>query len=551
MLVPNHGYSPEDKQSSSALAWLSWMEKELKLSIQHALSGGEVKVDKFKLDGLCTEGDKQRAFEFHGCFWHGCPKCFSRETVNPTAKKSMAELYDETQHKRRVLQDKGFSVTEIWECEWKEQISERPDLASFVESFDRFAPLNPREAFMGGRTETFKLYQDSSDCTIDYVDYTSLYPYINKYGKYPIGHPDRIFRDFKDISEYEGLIKCKIVPPWRLRIPVLPQRINNKLMFVLCHTCASNESDNCNHSDEERSLTGTWTTDEVKKAIEKGYHVLKIYEIWHFTETARYDKGTGSGGLFSGYIDCFMKLKQEASGWPSNVNTEQEKQQYIDSYLANEGIQLEYERIEKNPGLRSLAKLMLNSFWGKFGQRSNMTQLEHISEPAEYFDLLTSESQEVTDVNFINTEMVEMRWKYFDDFIQSNPRTNVIIAAYTTSQARLKLYDDLDRLQERALYVDTDSIIYLTQNDDPMLKTGDYLGELTNEVPEGRITNFVSAGPKNYALKIVQGNKTSTLVKVRGITLNYNTALQIDFNTVKEIIDFPKMTVATKHNKAI
>ena len=284
----------------------------------------------------------------------------------------------------------------------------------------------------------------------------------------------------------------------------------------------------------------------MKKAIEKGYHILKIYEIWNFPEIAQYNRSTNTGGLFSGYIDCFMKLKQEASGWPSNVKTEHEKRQYIHLYFVNEGIQLEYDRIEKNPGLRSLAKLMLNSFWGKFGQRSNMTQLEHINEPAHYFDLLTSESQEVTDINFINNEMVEMRWKYMEDFVQSNPRTNVIIAAYTTSQARLKLYDDLDRLQERALYVDTDSIIYRTGNAIDMLKTGDYLGQLTNEVPDGRITHFVSAGPKNYALKIEQDNQTSTLVKVRGITLNYNTSLQIDFKTVKEIIDFPDTTVATK-----
>ncbi len=52
---------------------------------------------------------------------------------------------------------------------------------------------------------------------------------------------------------------------------------------------------------------------------------------------------------------------------------------------------LEYRRIHKNPGLRSLAKLMLNSFWGKFGQRSNMTQLQHTDKPKVYFDLLFSD----------------------------------------------------------------------------------------------------------------------------------------------------------------
>jgi hypothetical protein len=48
-----------------------------------------------------------------------------------------------------------------------------------------------------------------------------------------------------------------------------------------------------------------------------------------------------------------------------------------------EGIPLGYNNIKKNPGLRALAKLILNSFWGKFGQRSTMPRIKYISEPAE------------------------------------------------------------------------------------------------------------------------------------------------------------------------
>ena len=33
---------------------------------------------------------------------------------------------------------------------------------------------------------------------------------------------------------------------------------------------------------------------------------------------------------------------------------------------------LDKDCIHKNPGLRSLSKLALNSFYGKFGQRTNM-----------------------------------------------------------------------------------------------------------------------------------------------------------------------------------
>ena len=48
-----------------------------------------------------------------------------------------------------------------------------------------------------------------------------------------------------------------------------------------------------------------------------------------------------------------------------------------------ENINLDETKIEKNPGLRSLAKLCLNSFWGKFGQRENMGTTEVIRDGAQ------------------------------------------------------------------------------------------------------------------------------------------------------------------------
>ena len=92
-------------------------------------------------------------------------------------------------------------------------------------------PLEPRDAFYGGRTEAFTLLQKDHDIT--YVDVTSLYPYINKTGKIPIGHPEIITEGFTDTQQYEGLIKCKILPPRGLYIPVLPVKMNNKLLFTL------------------------------------------------------------------------------------------------------------------------------------------------------------------------------------------------------------------------------------------------------------------------------------------------------------------------------
>ena len=130
-------------------------------------------------------------------------------------------------------------------------------------------------------------------------------------------------------------------------------------MFPLCKTCADTLNQNpCTHTDQERAILGTWCHVELMKAIEKGYQVLEIHEVWHWEET--------SNLLFSPYVNLYLKRKQEASGYPSHCVTDEQKQQYIDEYYEHEGIRLDPNNIEYNPGLRFLAKLMLNSLWGTY-----------------------------------------------------------------------------------------------------------------------------------------------------------------------------------------
>ena len=78
--------------------------------------------------------------------------------------------------------------------------------------------------------------------------------------------------------------------------------------------------------------------------------------MWHFP--------VHTDELFKEYVNTFLKIKQEASGYPKDCVTDEQKQRYIDEYYEHEGIRLDPEKIEYNPGLRSLAKLMLNSLWG-------------------------------------------------------------------------------------------------------------------------------------------------------------------------------------------
>ena len=190
-----------------------------------------------------------------------------------------------------------------------------------------------------------------------YVDFTSLYPWCNKSTYNIVGHPEIITENFADISTYFRLIKCTVLPPRGLLHPVLPYRTKDKLMFPLCKACANTLNQNpCTHTDQERAILDTWCHVELMKAIEKGYKILKIHEVWH------YPKQTDE--LFKEYVNTFLKIKQEASGYPKECVTDEQKQRYIDDYYEHEGIRLNPNKIKYNPGLRSLAKLMLNSLWG-------------------------------------------------------------------------------------------------------------------------------------------------------------------------------------------
>ena len=157
-------------------------------------------------------------------------------------------------------------------------------LRQFTGFCKRGAP-KPARCFFWRSINAVKLWCDVKETTkkIKYVDYTSLYPWVNKYGVYPIGHPTIITQDFDDVKNYFGLIKCDILPPRDLYHPVLPFKCNKKLMFALCHACASTmQQTPCHHTEDERTLHGVWVSLELNKAIKKGYRIVKIYEVWHF-----------------------------------------------------------------------------------------------------------------------------------------------------------------------------------------------------------------------------------------------------------------------------
>ena len=550
-LVPHRGYHSGDTQSLKALKWLKWIEHDNNRRLRHALSHeGEKHIGPYKIDGW--DDELNTGYEFYGCLWHGCPSCFlQRDQKLPSLEKTVEDVYEELDRRRAWLKNEGriagWQLVEIWECEFEDKLTKDPAMREYIESLQLSEPLEPRDAFYGGRTNAIKLQHTAQDGDkIKYVDVCSLYPWVNKYCKYPIGHPTIIKApDSVDVSQYEGLIKCSVLPPRGLYHPVLPYRCHNKLLFPLCATCAKTLSkEKCKHDENQRVLRGTWVSCELLKAVEMGYRILHVEEVWHFDTTAQYDPSSGENGLFNEYIDTFLKMKQEASGWPEGCDTEEQRRQYVEDYAAHEGIWLNPQNIVKNEGQRALAKLMLNSFWGKFGQRSTLTKTEIVNNPEKYFKLLLDKSKEVKYVHFNDKLTVRIQWVDIDDYIEVSPNTNIFNAAYTTAHARLKLYSYIERLEDRVLYFDTDSVIYVHRDDRWNPTIGNFLGDMTDELekPYGagsHITEFVSGGPKNYAYK-VHSTTTDTIIvgecKVRGITLDHNAIQDVNFEAIEKMV---------------
>ena len=121
----------------------------------------------------------------------------------------------------------------------------------------------------------------------------------------------------------------------------------------------------------------------------------------------------------------------------------------------------------------------------------------------------------------------------------------MVIAAFCTSWARLKLWSVMQKLGDRVLYHDTDSIIFSVKEGEYSPPLGSYLGQLTDEltckelgcsreVCVGHwIEEFVSCGPKNYSFKV---NTGEVVCKVRGFSLNYSSSLILNFDSMKEAL---------------
>ncbi|EFP02267.1 hypothetical protein CRE_22165 [Caenorhabditis remanei] len=60
----------------------------------------------------------------YGCMWHGCKFCYPTRDVKCPKRTdvTMGVLYDATMARKSLLEQEGFTVSSIWECEIKSEL---------------------------------------------------------------------------------------------------------------------------------------------------------------------------------------------------------------------------------------------------------------------------------------------------------------------------------------------------------------------------------------------------------------------------------------------
>lgn len=288
-------------------------------------------------------------------------------------------------------------------------------------------PLEPRDAFYGGRTNAHILYRESDEETkIHYFDICSLYPWVKKFSKIPLGHARVHVGDDCNKVQWQlmdGLMKTTVLAPRGLHFPILPYKMHSKLLFFLCLACAKNFNQGvCDHSVDDRQFTGTWVMD----AISKGYTIVRIHEMWEYKVT-QYDPVTRTGGLFVDFINRFLKIKAEASGYPKTCITTEQRHAYIQEYFSREGINLDESKIKFNASLKSIAKTMLNSFWGRFGMRDDLPRTMLIRSHEELMDKVMNTEVDCQSILPINDETLLLNYRIKSEARTLDKTTNVVI----------------------------------------------------------------------------------------------------------------------------
>lgn len=324
-----------------------------------------------------------------------------------------------------------------------------------------------RNGYYGGRTEIYKMHGKN----LNYYDVNSLYPSRMESEIFPYGK-HFIAKEKKIIEKclnknMLGIVECEVNYP-KNKICLLPYRKNNKLYFPY------------------GKFKGWYTTPEILKGLSIGVKFKFIKGLFYYKKKK----------IFSKFVNDFYGMKKNSIG-----------------------------------AKRYIAKLLLNSSYGKFGQKRKMKEI--MSHQQAY-----KTQNKIKEFDILGDEMFYMRDK--ETYI--NRLINPIYAIYITAYSRLYMFSIFEKLGFNNLYyTDTDSIITSSELPDLMIdKTEIGLLSIEDKIKKGY---FIM--PKLYAYendcgKIIIKSKGINKLKKKNLSLeNFKQLTNFQFGfTDKKLLGF-------------
>lgn len=317
--------------------------------------------------------------------------------------------------------------------------------------------LDQFNGYYGGRCEAIGRGEIKN---YNYYDFNSLYPSV-MLNEFP--DPNTLRTSYKNTTSYienfEGFAEVDIYCPKEFYYPLLPFRFDNKLLFPT------------------GNFRGTYTNVELRRAMELGYTIKKVHKNIYFKNNCI---------PFREYVTDLYELRKE------------------------------YKE-EKNP-IESVIKLLMNSLYGKFGQkfmdRDNWLPMPDTIEELHKYDFLERHG-----------DFIRVKEKF------TEPKCFCIPAwcSYVTAYGRIKLHEWV--LRSQPIYYDTDSLITKKEYD-----SSTALGKLKLEYT---IKKGIIVKPKFYGF-IDSNNKENVRIKGMGTRMNYDDFKKFVNDPTKKYLKFMK-----------
>jgi DNA polymerase type B, organellar and viral len=348
------------------------------------------------------------------------------------------------------------------------------------------------KSYHGGHTDVYMMYSDKE---VHSYDYTSMYPAMMLKHEMPVGKIDKfegnplnVGETFKSLCDKHAFVKCTVEVDKSLNRPVYMTKVKfNNENRVMC-------------------ATGTFLNQWVYLKEICKYYELTNGKIRIDPNSIKKGYTFQSKNIFKDYITDLFKIKQS---------------------------------VTKDNPLYLISKILMNSLYGRFGLKQELTEHTLMSSSEIEEMLMSCEDINIEDIiplDFINKSLVITNKDSDNVFLKSSiPIASAITAYARMERAEIILDESLD-----ILYFDTDGFKSLQKITElPKYKHLDHNG-LGGLKYEGTFSESIFLMPKVYGGVYKESGEEFT--KLKGFKD------KVEFEKFKDLL-FKNSEITLTHNK--